>query len=337
MEAQVYRLTGPRILVLETEPLPEPGKGQIQAQTLYSAISPGTEVSAYKDEPPLRPMKVYPRLLGYCNVAQVTKVDGGVEEEYQAGDLVYTHQSHRTAFVCDQSKVLCKLPKEVDPAEASATYLFHLGYNALLKGRFKPGANLAVVGLGVLGLGTVAVGRMSGGRVMAISNQASSQQTATVMGADRAMAKDHDRAVDEASELTRGVGIDLVVNTSNSWEDYELSLKLVRTGGTICLMGFPGRTDPIPPFNPLASQYLYDKQLTITYCGYTPDSDASPQDIRFTLKRNVAFLMDQVAEGRLQASKLITKVIPWRELDQTYQDLAARKPGLVTAVIDWSN
>jgi len=99
MTASVYHLTGPRALELREEPL---GGGlltpaEIEAVTVYTAISPGTELAAWEGKPPLRPSSPYPRLLGYCNLARVTRV-GSEVAGMGAGNYVLTHQSHRSAF-----------------------------------------------------------------------------------------------------------------------------------------------------------------------------------------------------------------------------------------------
>lgn len=51
---------------------------QVFARTLYSAISPGTEIAAFLGCPPLRPGKLCPRVVGYCNVAEVLAIGAGV-------------------------------------------------------------------------------------------------------------------------------------------------------------------------------------------------------------------------------------------------------------------
>jgi threonine dehydrogenase-like Zn-dependent dehydrogenase len=128
---------------------------------------------------------------------------------------------------------------------------------------------------------------------------------------------------------------DCVISTTNSWPDWKLALQLSRRGGTIVTVGFPGRGQKIPDFNPLASQYLYDKQLTITSCGHVPNADVAPFDIRFTLNRNCEFLMQAIINGSLPAVDLIEDIRLAADLGQIYEDMMTQRKSGRTFVLDW--
>jgi threonine dehydrogenase-like Zn-dependent dehydrogenase len=280
-------------------------------------VSAGTELAAYRGDPPLRPTAApYPRLVGYCNVAEVVAVGGGVQR-FKVGDRVLSHQSHRSAYVCDESAILTTLPLELDSLIASTVYLFHLGYVSLLSAGVQAGHRVTVIGLGPLGLGTVACAQTMGIGVGAISNQSASLALAREWGAT---------AVDrrEAAALAAA---DCVVLTSCLWQDWRLALETVRSGGTIAVLGFPGRGQGLPDFNPLDSRWLYDKQLTIKFTG----SPASPEQLR----RNIAHLIGLMATRRLDPAPLISRTIHWRELPNLYAEMATGRGSLITAVLRW--
>ena len=309
-------------------------RNQIAAETLFSAISPGTEVSAFKGDPPLRPMKVYPRVVGYCNIGQIVAV-GEKVKEYKVGDIILTHQSHRSAFVCSTDLILAKVPEDANLPESSTTYLFHLGYNALLRGDVRSGHNVAVLGLGTLGLTTVAVSKLFGAKTMALTGREIVFPTATEMGADIVVNKNDPKLNEIIGSNFYETGIDVLVTTSNSWNDWRIALGIPRKNGKICVLGFPGRTQPIPDFNPLDSSSFYEKQLNIIGCGYTPKNSLPPEDLRFNLKRNCRYLLEQILNGTLPADKIISAVVTWTEIEDVYQDLAKRKKDLITAVLKW--
>ncbi|MGZ6288264.1 MAG: zinc-dependent alcohol dehydrogenase, partial [Bdellovibrionota bacterium] len=166
IESKIVELDGPKSIVIKSEQLDlsELKDNEVAGQTLFSAISPGTELAAYRGDPPLRPGKIYPRVVGYCNVARVIAA-GKLVKDFAVGDIILSFQSHRTTFICSQEVIATVIPSDANLIHASTTYLFHLGYNALIKGDFRPGMSVAVVGLGTLGLTTVAVASSSGGRV----------------------------------------------------------------------------------------------------------------------------------------------------------------------------
>jgi threonine dehydrogenase-like Zn-dependent dehydrogenase len=93
------------------------------------------------------------------------------------------------------------------------------------------------------------------------------------------------------------------------------------------VLGFPGRGQGPPDFNPLDSQWLYDKRLTIKAAG--PASSAEQ------LRHNLGYLLGLMAAHRVDARRLISKTIHWRELPELYAAMAADRGDLLTAVLQW--
>lgn len=336
--SQTARLTGPRELRFEETVLDssQMKDKELLGETLVSALSVGTELAAYLGKPPLRPGPVYPRLVGYCNVARVLAT-GSQVKNYQAGDLILTNQSHTSAFICAESAVLTAVPPEADLGAAATTYLFHLGYSSLINTEFRPGHHVAVIGLGVIGLGAVALAALSSGRVAAFSEQAAHLQLAEGIGAAKAYRKSDPQSITDYQAKTLQGGADMVILTSDSWEDWLLAMKLVRKGGTIGVISFPGRGQTEPGFNPLDSQYFYDKSLRIVAAGNMSTSSAAPHEVRFTRKRNCAFLLELIASGKLPARRLISGEHPWHELAKVYESLETRRAGGLTHLLHWKS
>src|SRR5690606_15174427 len=159
-------------------------------------------------------------------------------------------------------------------AHAATTYLFHLGFTALRNAGVRIGDQVAVIGLGVLGMGTVACASLAGARVAGFSDQGASLALAKQFGAHRSFRKSDRDIVDQSREFMNGDGADVVILTSDRWEDYLLALRVARKRGTISILGFPGRGLPAPDFNPLDSQYVYDKQLRVQASNWTSERDA---------------------------------------------------------------
>jgi threonine dehydrogenase-like Zn-dependent dehydrogenase len=267
-------------------------------------------------------------------VAEIVAVGTGVSD-YRVGDRILTNQSHRSAFICPAEKIIARIPKEVSSPEASVTYLYQLGYSALLRGSLCPGHHVFVVGLGTLGLATLSLASLFGANAYGVSRHASSLKLAEDFGARKAVGKDDPQGVERLAQATGEGGADLVVTTSNSWDDWRLALRLARRGGTIAVLGFPGRAQGAPDFNPLDSQFFYDRQLTLVACGLSPDRSVPPWDIRFTLSRNCAFLLDLIRQKRIPAGRLVSDTLNWADLEQAYQRVEAGTSGPGTFVLEW--
>ncbi len=323
-------LNGPREIELRREPLAAPKAGEVSCETIVTAISPGTELAAYTGLPPLRPGPIYPRLVGYCNVARVIE---SKDERYQAGDRVLSFAPHRSHFVIAADDVLLKLPEDSNADTSACSYLFHLGYNAMLRSTVRPGSKVLVIGMGALGLTTVATAALSGATVYALTDHKGPALLALEMGATQAFGRDSGGSLSSAL----GDGADVVVVTTNGWSDWAQALRLAARNGVIAVLGFPGRNEPPGNFNPLDSQYFYTKQLRIEAVGFSPQFNDSRGFLCFNERANIAWLERMIQEQRLKADLLISGHYHAGEIDRAYEDLLARKGSPVTYLLDWQS
>lgn len=133
----------------------------------------------------------------------------------------------------------------------------------------------------------------------------------------------------------RGAEADIVISTSNSWASYFESLSLARFGGRIAILGFPGRGQAIPDRNPLDPRPLYEKQLTLIGAGYSAVAECGPQDLRFNRRRNLEYILDIIAERRVNVAPLIKHRFPFQRMNEAYEPASAHSKELIAAVFDW--
>ncbi|WP_018268166.1 zinc-binding dehydrogenase [Methylosinus sp. LW4] len=331
-EASVVWVNAPGELEIRTEALRAPDDKDLLCQTIVSAISPGTELAAYKGLPPLRSGPNYPRLVGYCNVARVLETGNHVTR-FRTGDRVLTFTSHRSAFVVAEDEVLYRLPESASADDIVCAYLFHLGYNAVLRGNARAGSRVLVIGLGPLGLTTVAMASVAGAQVYALSDQGGPAAIAREFGAEAVFARHERAAMIEAlgSDLA-----DLVVSTTNGWNDWETALAAAGKMGIIGVLGFPGRGEPAPTINPLASQYFYMKQLRIEAVGLSPEHPDSRGFSRFNVRSNLDYLARQISSGNLRSSLLVSGAYEGLDIRSAYRDLDSRRSSPTTYLLRWS-
>ena len=305
---------------------------EILCETLISAISPGTEVAAYTGMPPLKPSNTYPRLVGYCNVARVLKI-GNKISGLSVGDRVLTLQSHRSHFVVHKEEILSKVPPDLESSYAACGYLYHLGYDAVFKAGISYGKKVVVIGLGALGLTTVTMASRAGGIVYGISNHSTPKKIALNTGAKLVFKRN------ELSKLKNILGkrlADVVITTSGSWSDWDISLEIASQNGFIGVLGFPGRGEKTPINNPLDSQYFYTKQLQIQAIGKSPENNDTRNFLPFNQKRNLSFILDEIKSNQLDPNKLISGNYKWDKLDEAYKDLISKKDSPITYLLEWT-
>lgn len=333
----IYELAAPKVLIVKEQQINANSLNSqsVLAKTLYSAISTGTELAAWAGKPPLRPSTIYPRLVGYCNVAQVQAVGSEVNDLVE-GDVILTHQSHRSSFCCSRKDVLliAKNINQISQRRLATTYLYHLGYSALSEGGYRPGFEVAIIGLGALGFASASLVSAYGGAPLIFSGR--SNASALLKHIPFAQSFNKNQSQIPCPSDVGLDGVDLVINTSDSWADYELGLNIVRRGGSMVLLGFPGRGMALPAFNPLDSKYIYDKTITIRQAGHVPSLDVAPIDLRFTLKRNLAHIYSLLKMGRLDPSPLLKTSYPWNCLQTAYEFLEGRPEDSLSAILEWS-
>jgi threonine dehydrogenase-like Zn-dependent dehydrogenase len=130
-------------------------------------------------------------------------------------------------------------------------------------------------------------------------------------------------------------GIDVVVLTANPWSAFRLSVEMARVGGRISILGFPGRGEPPPGFNPLDPKWFYGKQLTLIGAGFSPRAECGPSDIRFNLRRILEYLFSLMATGVVCLEPIITHRIPAERMKDAYELAKQHSKSLIAAVFDW--
>ena len=103
------------------------------------------------------------------------------------------------------------------------------------------------------------------------------------------------------------------------------------------ILGFPGRGEPPPTFNPLDPHWFYGKQLTLIGAGFAPRVECKPSDIRFNLRRNLEFLFSLMATGSISLEPIISHRIPADRMRDAYEMAKDHSKSLIAAVFDWRN
>jgi threonine dehydrogenase-like Zn-dependent dehydrogenase len=308
---------------------------QIYVETEVSALSTGTDLGNYLGNSTYVPgAPPYPRWVGYSNVGMIRRV-GEKVKIWRPGMRIFSGQPHQSAYIAQQDDMLIPVPPAVSPEVASLSYLTHLGLASLRQARYEPGENVAVIGLGVIGLCAVWLARAMGAKVVGISNSPLRGETALQLGAHAALLADEKGIHQKLKEVFGEVGTDIVVLTANPWDAYRLSMEIVRYAGRVSILGFPGRAQEPPDFNPMDQRWVYGKQLTVLGAGFAPKADCPPSDLRFNTRRNLNYILDLMAYHRPQLDAVISHRLPASRMKEAYELAKEHSKSLVAAVFDW--
>ncbi len=163
-------LHGPRDLRIEEFPLDTSALSadDVWVETQISALI-GTDRGNFEGAERVPGAPDYPRFVGDSNLGIVRGIGAGVTR-FEVGDRVVATQPHQSEYIISQFGDIFKVPPGVDDEDAVYAHLYALSAHCYHKALFRPGENVAVVGLGVLGLGAVALGPLFGARVVGLGN-----------------------------------------------------------------------------------------------------------------------------------------------------------------------
>jgi len=162
-----------------------------------------------------------------------------------------TYGGYSTRITVDENYVL-RIPQELHPDRAAPLLCAGVTtYSPLRYFGVKAGDKLGVVGLGGLGHVGVKLGKAMGADVTVISRSAAKKEDALKMGAD-----DFVLATKPEAFKSNNRRFDFVLDTVSGAHDYNSYMQLLRTDGTMILVGLPEPTM-------LRPQSIIDRRLRL--------------------------------------------------------------------------
>lgn len=246
--------------------IPQPGDGQILARVRATSIC-GTDYHIYKWNQWAQSRIKIPRIFGHEFTGEVLEVGRGVRR-LKVGDLV-SAETHIACGICFQcrtgNKHICEnmailgvdtdgcfaeyvaLPEEnawqvnPDMPMEIASMLEPMGnaVHTALSAQI-PANKVAVLGCGPIGLAAIGITKAAGASlVFATDINNYRLDIAKKMGADVVLNADQDEVVKIILDQTAGRGVDVVLEMSGSPIAIKQGFKVLRLGGTVCMLGLP--------------------------------------------------------------------------------------------------
>ncbi len=327
--ARAVRFVGPRRVEIAEVGLPPVKAGDALVRTLYSGISSGTELLAYRgDIDPGLPLDesigalggtfAYPFRYGYSCVGVVEQGASDVPE----GTLVFAFHPHQDCFVVPASTLV-----QLDAVEPRAATLFPMVETALqvaLDAGPLLEDDVVVFGLGAIGLLSCLLLQRGATSVLGIDPLPWRRETARAVGVD-AVPPEH-----VAPALAqRGVdhGVPLVIEASGNPSVLATALGLLAHEGTALVVSWYGTaTVPLP----LGAEF-HRRRLTIrsTQVSSIPASLRG----RWSVHRRRHVARDLL--GELPLHLLATHTVPFERASEAFAALDRRQEGLIHAALGY--
>jgi predicted dehydrogenase/threonine dehydrogenase-like Zn-dependent dehydrogenase len=278
-----------------------------------------------------------PTTLGYCSAGVV--VDVGVRVGgFAIGDRIVTNAPHGDHALAPHT-LAARIPHGVDFETAAFTPLAAIALQGIRLAHPTIGETVVVYGLGLVGLLAVQLLKANGCRVIGIDRDAARLALAETAGADTINNGPGSDAVAIVLSATGGVGADAVLLTlsSDSDDPAHEACRMSRKRGRLVLVGVTGLK--------LRREDFYEKELSFQVsCSYGPgrydpiyEGDAIDYPIgfvRWSEQRNFEAVLQLMAEGKLDASSLVTHRFPFERAADAY-DLVVDGNGSLGVVLQY--
>jgi 2-desacetyl-2-hydroxyethyl bacteriochlorophyllide A dehydrogenase len=218
VQARAVTFIAPHAVEVREREVPEPREGQLLVRTLYSGISAGTELLAYRGEidPQLRLDSSisaltgrfnYPFHYGYSCVGRVEQSRAGGQER----DVVFAFHPHQDLFVVDAADTVPL--GSVDPRLGTLFPLVETALQITLDAAEVLEQPVVVIGLGAVGMLTAVLLLRAGARVLAGELKPWRREAAAALGISTMLPDDLERKV---MGETNGAGVPLVIEVSGN-------------------------------------------------------------------------------------------------------------------------
>lgn len=356
---QLFLMVNDGNVRLLESPMPTVKDNYVLVETLYSAVSAGTErgLTSFGGknliqkalERPDQVQKVLEKMstdgilttldsafnklnepmpMGYSAVGKVIECGRGVTKVLK-GDLVaMAGQAYHSEVNRVNQNLIVKIPETLtDYKQGALCALGGIALEGIHQSKVTPGETVGVIGLGLLGHIVSRILNAYGCDVIAYDVSDKSLKGTRLKAF---VGSEDENAADITRSLTHGRGVDKVIITAaaNSNAPMDLAAAIARDRAIICMIGVTQMNIDRRPY--------YEKELTFTIArSYGPGRyDSNYEDkgvdyplgyVRFTEGRNMEEYIRLLAEERMSVSDLITHVIPFENAAEAYEMITTNK------------
>jgi 2-desacetyl-2-hydroxyethyl bacteriochlorophyllide A dehydrogenase len=349
---RVVRFSGPRQVDVIEGPVEDCPAGTVRVRTLFSGISAGTELTAYRGSNvylnkgwdvdkrlfvPEPPSVTYPLSgWGYSEVGRVVEIGGGGESAGSAtgtvsvGDLVYGVWGHRSEAVVPAVGVDGHtLPPALDPIAGVFVRVGAMGLNALLAADLHVTESVVVMGQGVIGLLATRLAVLSGATVLAVDRIERRLSTTRRLGAAHTLDPTSGGDVAAQVRALTGAGADAAIELSGTYPALHEAIRSVQPGGRVVAAGF--YQGPATGLDLREELHHNRVSVVASQIGGLPTALTHRWDVA-RLHRAV---LDLVVAGRVDVASLVSHVVPVSDVASAYRLLDEDPSGVPQVVLDF--
>ncbi len=322
----------------------------VRVRTLYSGISAGTELTAYRGSNvylnkrwdagrrlfvPGDHSVTYPIAgWGYSEVGQVVEVGDETPDLTgnlpAVGEIVYGVWGHRSEAVLPASEVAGqRLPQDMDPIAGAFVHVGAIALNAVLAAELHVTESVVVSGQGVIGLLATRLAVLSGATVIAVDGIAGRRTAARQFGAVHTLDPREVSDVAAAVRELTGIGADVAIEISGVYPALHEAIRSVQLGGRVVAAGFyQGSATGLD----LGEEFHHNRVTVVAaQIGGVPTAVSG----RWDRRRLHRAILELISTGSLDVRSLVTHVVPADQAAAAYRLLDEEPAKALQVVLDF--
>ena len=324
-----------------------PGVGEVRLDTLFSGISAGTELTAYRGSNPYlnsewdqerrlfvpgESTHAYPLdAWGYEEVGRITDVGDGVDPTI-IGRLVWGTWGHRSSVLRNADWVLERLlPDQLTPVSGIFAKIGAIALNAVLDADIHVGETVVVFGAGVPGQIVAQLARLNGARVVSVDLVPARRELAQRLGASLVLDPVADNVAEEVRAITGNRGADVVIEMSGNYHALQESIRTAAYSSRVVVGGFfQGQATPVR----LGEEFHHNRISVVA----SQISGVSPYlQHRWNELRMSQTVLELERDGLLRMAELITDIIPAEDAPGAFTMLHESPEAALQVVLDYAS
>jgi 2-desacetyl-2-hydroxyethyl bacteriochlorophyllide A dehydrogenase len=343
---RVVVFTQPRTIGFESYENRSLEPHEVRLRTLYSGISAGTEMTAYRGSNPYlhkqwdptrklfipteQPTLAYPVIgWGYEEVGEVIEL-GNEVKEVSSGDIIFGTWGHRTHHVVEESYARDRIQtKSLDTIFGIFSQIGAIAMNGVHDARIRIGETAAVFGMGTLGQIVGQLARKSGARVIGVDRFEKRLEIARQSAAaDVVLNAGEGDVAERIRDLTENRGADLAIEVTGAAPALNEAVRSVAYSARVIAMGFfQGEATGLY----LGEEFHHNRVNIVGSQISGPDPDLT---YRWNRLRLAQTFMRLQAEAVVNLQPLITHVIPFEDAQEAFRTLDQEPENTLQVVLD---
>jgi len=321
---------------------------EVRLQTLYSGISAGTELTAYRGSNPYLHKQWDPtRKLfipgdqtsltypvsgwGYEEVGEVIEL-GSEVKDVSISDVIFGTWGHRTHHIVEESYARDRLQaRSLDAVFGIFSQIGAIAINGVHDARIRIGETVAVFGMGTLGQIVGQLARRSGAKVVGVDRFEKRLEIALQSGAaDIVLNASNTEVAEHIRSMTDNRGADVAIEVTGSTQALQQAVRSVAYSSKVIAMGF---------FQGEASGLFLGEEFhhnRVNIVGSQISGSDPELTYRWNRLRLIQSFMRLQADGLIDLKPIISHVIPFDDAGDAFRILDEEPEKALQVVLDFT-